>query len=347
MTWIPLLLTDPSPCLRLRVLQDLLGRGDHDTEVRELAAMRDDDPPAAGLLACQGDDGSWSTSALEGNIPGGRLQATSQALTRLGYLGFGMTHPAVARGADYLFSHQSRDGSWEKVNIQQETSKGHDRGYYDMMPLQTAIPLRGLAACGYATDPRAEKAFDWLLAQRMDDGAWPTGVVNDNYGYVAGYRRIAHSRWGCRSNTTGALICLALHPERRKGEAARRALGMLLGRETRELQNIGFEVARTVGAEPAGGWITYFARFDLALILDLCWRIGAGTDDARVADLVACLQELQGEYGVWEYANRPQASRWVTFDILRSLSRLEGETHWVTFQPRTPFQPYQRGPRRF
>ena len=34
---------------------------------------------------------------------------------------------------------------------------------------------RGLAAAGYAEDPRAERAYEWLLGQRLDDGAWPTG----------------------------------------------------------------------------------------------------------------------------------------------------------------------------
>jgi hypothetical protein len=347
MTWIPLLLADPSPCLRLQVLRVLLERDSDDEEVHELLAMRDDDPLASGLLSRQEADGSWSTSALEGKIPGGKLQATSQVLTRLGYLGFDAAHPAVARGAAYLFSLQRPDGSWAKVEIPQETSKGHDRSYYDMMPLQTAIPLRGLSACGFAADPRAEKAYEWLLAQRMDDGAWPTGVVDGSYGYVAGYRRIAHSRWGCRSNTTGALICLAMHPGRCTGAAARRALDLLLGRETREMQNIGFEVARTIGAEPVSGWITFFARFDLALMLDLCWRVGASTGDERVADLVTYLHDIQGDYGLWEYTNRPQASRWVTFDILRSLSRLDTETDWVAVELRTPFQPYMRGRRRF
>jgi hypothetical protein len=347
MTWIPLLLADPSPCLRLRVLRDLLERGDDDPEVVELLMMREDDPLVTRLITSQEADGSWNTSVFEGNIPGGKLQATSQVLTRFGYLGFNRDHPTVARGAEYLFSRQRADGSWDKVDIPQETSKGHDRSYYDMIPLQTAIPLRGLAACGFATDPRAEKAYEWLLAQRLDDGAWPTGLVNGNYGYVAGYRRLAHSRWGCRSNTTGTLICLALHPDRRKSSAAQRALDLLIGRETREAQNIGFEVARLIGAEPVSGWITFYAKFDLALILDLCWRVGASADDQRIADLVAYLRELQGEYGLWDYTNRPQASRWITFDMLRSLSRLDTETAWVTLEPRTPFLPYQRGPQRF
>jgi hypothetical protein len=309
--------------------------------------MCEADPLVSRLLNRQEADGSWNTTVLAGNIPGGKLQVTAQVLTRLGYLGFKPDHPAVARGAAYLFSQQHADGSWAKVNILQETSKGHDRSFYDRMPLQTAIPLRGLAACGFATDVRAEKAYEWLLAQRLEDGAWPTGFINGNYGYVAGYRRLPHSRWGCRSNTTGALVCLALHPERRTSDVARRALDLLIGRETREAQNIGFEVARIIGAEPVSGWITFFARFDLAFILELCWRMGASADDERIADLVAYLRQLQNDYGFWEYANRPQASRWVTFDLLRSLSRLDTETAWVTLEPRTPFRSYPSHQRRF
>ena len=175
-----------------------------------------------------------------------------------------------------------------------------------MIPLQTAFPLRGLAACGYATDPRAERAYEWLLAQRLPDGAWPTGLAAGGcYGYVGGYRRLAHSRWGCRSNTTGALICFALHPERRTSAEARRALDLLLGRETREAHTLGYEVARLVGAEVPRGMFTFFARFDLALILDLCSRVGATQDDPRVADLLAFVLSLQGEYGLWTVSQSP------------------------------------------
>ena len=216
-----------------------------------------------------------------------------------------------------------------------------------MVPLQTAFPLHGLAACGYATDPRAERAYDWLLAQLLPDGAWPTGMASGNLGYVAGYRRLAHSRWGCRANTTGALTCLALHPQRRNSAEARRALDLLLGRETREEHTLGFEVARLIGAEPARGFFTFHARFDLALVLDLCWRIGAARDDARVDGIVEFVKGLQGAYGLWEYPAHPQVSRWLTFDLLRSLSRLDESGEWLSAEPRTPFRAYSRQPKRY
>jgi hypothetical protein len=296
------------------------------------------------LLALQQADGSWKNVDLSGIATVSHLQATAQALLRLGYLGFGPGFPAVAHGAEYLFLHQQADGSWPLPEGRQESE---DHVGYSMIPLQTALPLRGLAACGYSTDPRAERAYEWLLAQRLPDGAWPTGLASGVHGFVAGYRRLAHSRWGCRSNTTGALSCLALHPVRRNRPEAQRALDLLLGRETREQFGLGFEVARLLGAERLQGFITYFARFDLAQMLDFCWRVGASQEDERVAGLVAYVRSLQGSYGVWEYSAHPQVSRWVTFDLLRSLSHLDQESEWVSGEPSTPFKAYFRKPKRF
>lgn len=346
MIWPPLLLADPSPCLRWLVLRDLFQRPAEDPELQELGELRESDGRVAEVLALQESDGAWPVGALAlGRAGGSRVLMTAFALARLGYLGFDGGHPAVKRAAEYLFSCQQADGSWplgEDLAMTDGNSEMPSKERYSMIPLQTAFPLRGLAACGYAADVRAERAYDWLLAQRLPDGVWPTGVAAGVYGYVGGYRRLAHSRWGCRSNTTGALVCLSLHPERRTSEPARRALDHLLGRETREAFAIGTEVARLAGAEPPRGFLTYFARFDLALVLDLCARIGISRDDARLADLLAFITGLQGEFGLWEYRERPQVARWVTFDLLRSISRLEAQPGWIGSEPRTPFRPYPK-----
>ncbi len=341
MTWIPLLLASPSVCLRMLVLQDLLCRPENDEEMNELSKLRQEDPLVADLLRLQNADGSWGKADSTGLTLSGAILNTSQALTRLGYLGVERSCPAVKKGAEFLFSFQREDGSWgppDDPEIEDESI---------ITPLQTALPVRGLAFCGYATDSRTKKAYEWMLQHKLPDGAWPTRVTTDgSYGYRAGYRALPHSRFGCRSNTTGVLQCLALHPDRRHSKEARRALDLLLARETRDAHVLGFEVARMVGVEPARGFLTYFARFDLGLILDLCWRIGATLEDERVSDLVKFIQGLQSEYGLWEY-QKPQASRWVTFDLLRSLSRLDTEGDWVSLEPRTPFEGYPRIQKRY
>jgi hypothetical protein len=259
-------------------------------------------------------------------------------------MGFTSEHRAIKQGAEYLFSEQLQDGSWA---LGQHEIEGNESSPYSMIPLQTAFPLRGLAACGYAVDARAEKAYAWLLDKRLPDGAWSTGIASGSMRRVGAYRRLAHSRWGCRCNTTAALICLALHPQRKDSDEARRALDLLLGRETREQHALGFEVARLLGYEASRGFLTYFARFDLALILDFCARVGATKDDERVAALVAFIESLQGAYGMWEYQDNPQVSRWLTLDILRSLAKVDNATDWLSLEPRTPFSAYAKKPKRY
>lgn len=339
MTWAALLLADPSPCLRWLVLTRLLDRENSDTEVIELAELINKDALFLSLAKKQAKDGSWGSEDLLGS-PHNRLLTTSQALLRLGFLGFDQNHPVVANAAGFLFNRQMPDGGWR---LPDQFEQDSSQGTYQVIPLQTALPLRGLAACGLAQDPKCEKAYEWLINQRLKDGAWPTGIASGTLGGVAGYRRLPHSRWGCRTNTTAALCALALHPKRRTGEAAQRGLDLLLGRTTQEAANIGFEVARTIGAEPFHGFLTYFARFDPGLILWLCARIGADTSDQRVANLVAFVQEQQGPYGLWTYRDQPQASRWVTYDLLYSLHMLDESKDWVSFEPTSPFKPERFG----
>ena len=343
MTWVTLLLADRSPSLRRLVLTELLGRTKNDEEVQELEILQSEDPLITNLLSLQQTDGSWKDIDQASITPGDRTRTTSLALVRLGYLGLGNEHPAVKHGLQYIFSKQRKDGTWQIPHAYDGVS---DPGY-TMAPLQTSIPLLGIAACGYATDERAELAYDWLLEQRLDDGSWPTGKIGEVYGYQAGYRKMPQSKWGCRTNTTFALTCLAMHPTRRKSDEARKALDHLLARETRDRQNLGFNVARIVGIEKHRGWLTYHAKFDSGLILDLCWRIGANRQDERVDALVTWIQEVQGSYGLWEYSPHPEVSRWVTFDILRSLSRLDESTEWFSMRPRTRYESYPKKPKRF
>jgi hypothetical protein len=342
---LELLLADPSPCLRLMALKTLLGKGSSDTEVKELDKLKKRDPLYVELSSLQAADGSWST--LGAPFRESRIVATSLALSRLGLLGFGRSDALVKKGAAFLFSKQLRDGSWPASDEYDEEGA---RNF--MFPLQTAFPLMGLAGTGFAENPRAEKAYGWLVSKRLPDGAWPTGMRHGVFRGVAGYRKLPHSRWGCRSNTTASVICLSLHPVRKGSEEARAGLDHLLSRETRDAAVSGFDTARLLGFEEARGALTFYAAFDPALILGLCARLGVGAkDDERVAELAKFVRGLAGPNGLWEYAANPAASRWVSFDVARSLAAVEaggrGKRAWQSLQPRTPFAAYPKKKRRF
>ena len=102
-----------------------------------------------------------------------------------------------------------------------------------------------------------------------------------------------------------------------------------------------------MGAERPRGYLTFFARYDLAQVLWLCSQVGASTEDERVAGILEFVLGQQGAYGLWEYPTRPQVNRWLTFDILSSLTQLDERSDWLSLEPRTPFRAYARKDKRY
>ena len=112
MTWVPLLLKDPSPCLRYLVLKELLNRSEEDPEVKELSELREEDPLVNELNKLQRPSGAWNSLGNNYIVVGDNLYITSLALQRLGYLGFDSNYPPIRRASEYIFSKQQKDGSW-------------------------------------------------------------------------------------------------------------------------------------------------------------------------------------------------------------------------------------------
>ena len=116
----------------------------------------------------------------------------------------------------------------------------------------------------------------------------------------------------------------------------RLALDLLLQRETRDEWALGSEVERLTGTGVVPGFVTAYARFDLAFVLELATRAGAGPDDARVASIDAFLESRRGPAGLWEHPARPELSRRLTFELLLSRRRLAAGD-WAGTAPSLPF----------
>jgi hypothetical protein len=345
-----LLYGDPSPALRWRTAVELDGASDDDAEVMAWRAASEASDEIRSLVA---------QLALERGNPYG----AAYLLCRLAYLGY--TGPALADASEEVFAHQQHDGSWQvPADPEQPAPKRKRRAAappdafasepYSVLTMRTVVPLRGVAAAGFATDPRAERAYEWLLDQRLNDGSW-TGSHREGYGFDfrsgktgsgdPEYRKLTRGN-GCRSATTGAVACFALHPERRRSEAARIGVDHLLARETHDEANLGWEVSRLVGLQRATGGLTFYVTHDPAFMLHLAARCGVSAEDRRVRDLVTYLESLRSPYGLWQHHAHPQLSRWLTFDIECSLGELT-DGDWIGNEEPVSSIPYQRGRRRY
>lgn len=317
-----LLLADRSACLRHRVLAEWIGAAD---EAGEVAALMAADDVVADLLTLQSPEGHWPVGdgAWRGN--GNPLLLTSMALRRLALCGFDSSFLPVSRGVEWLFSHQRPSGEWPMPRPTGEAIGAPD----EWSPMQTAIPLAAIAQCGFAQDPRAERGYEWLLEHLLDEGVWPTGWTQGDFRNVAGYRVIAQSANGCRSNSTMALECFAAHPERRRSEVAVRALDLLLGKRSLDSSAFGFDLARILGRQPLVGFISYYARFDVLTMLRLAADIGADMGDERVARFVDFADSLAEPHGFVDCAAAPELSRWLTFETMRVSEGIRGNEDWV------------------
>ena len=250
-----------------------------------------------------------------------------------------MTEKAV----EFLFSKQQKNGCWRTKN----ENIDKDSEGYDWIPAQTALPLTGIAAAGYGEDPRAQEAYKWLFEKQLDEGTWPAGWKNGTYGYIAGYRKMPHSRWGCRTNTTAVLMSLAYNQKLAQSDKAKSALDLLLARESQDLHNLGFNLARILGFEPIKGLFTFFAKFDPLLSLMLAKKIGADLNDERVVKLYGFIKSALNENNLFEYKSRPQASRWISYGILKTLKDFPQDTGWQSNQFTTPFRTYGKKEQRY
>lgn len=339
-----LLLGDPSPSLRWRAAVELDGASD-DEDVKAWRAEIDESAEARSLVA---------RLAAARDSP----HTAGYILCQLAYLGY--RGPELTEAVDRIFAHQQADGSWPQSPDDEAQPKRRQGAPaeapiegYSVLTMTTLVPLRGVAAAGFATDARAERAYEWLLGQRLDDGSW-AGTHRGDLGLdfrsgkvseTPDYRRLPRGP-GCRSATTGAVACLALHPERKRSKAARIGVDHLLARETREPATISFELSRLVGLERALGLITFYVTFDQAFLLDLASRCGVSPHDRRVRNLVTYLETLRGPYGLWQHYTHPQLSRWLTFDLECSLRRL-ADGDWIGNEEPATFTPYKRGRRRY
>lgn len=335
---ISLLLTNPSPCLRYKIISNM--QEPNKDELDELDIARQNDPILKSILDLQNLDGSFRISSRTATTS--IVQSTSIALTMLAYLGFDKNMTQVQKAVDYLFSRQLTDGSWEYEDYGSE-----DGETYNMVPLQTAFPLWGISSVGYATHSKLEKSYDWLLNKQLEDGAWPVGTVSGNYGYIAGYRKLPNSKNGCRVNTTCSLLALANHPALRKDKRTFRALDILLGRQTMERHSMGLNIARCLGIEKSTGFFSYFAEHDIALILSIISKTGVSIQDSRVKGIVDTVKSFQNEFGLIEYEKSPIVTQWLTYDVSIYLDEISHGDTWINKIPDYALKSYQKNKVRY
>jgi hypothetical protein len=208
------------------------------------------------------------------------------------------THPAVGRAAEYVFSCQTEEGDIRGILANQYA------------PYYTGALMSLLIKAGYATDPRIERGFRWLLDVRQNDGGWVIGSPgmvglghlsvkeqNDLTSNSARETARAFDRTKPFSAAgTGMVIrAFAAHPQYRKSEYAWTAARLL---KTKFFQEDNWSSYRH-----PDHWVRFEFPFwwtNIVTALDSVSLIGITADDRDVQKALQWLIDNQQESGLWK-----------------------------------------------
>ncbi len=297
---IPWLLAPENPSVRHRALIDLLNRPADDPEVCAAQAAIPSYPPVAELLAAQKGDGHWVKPDYY--LP--KNYGTFWVLSVVADLGLTAGNEQVRRGCEFMFAHQREHGGFcrrRRIAGQGVVWEAQDA------PCTHARIVRFLIQFGYADDPRARAAMDWLLATQRDDGMWHCNRTG---------------RHGCLRATLDVLRAAALDA----GTADHPAIARTAAIVCDLLMEPG------MGRYHVGDlWtVLEYPYFGYGVIsaLDALARFGYTLEEHKVAVAMEYLLSRQSPDGRWpldQSAPRPpfhvgqpgQPNKWLTLDALR------------------------------
>ena len=153
-------LLDGEPFLKYRTLIDLLDRPEKDKDVGVAKDSISRHRLIKQIFDKQNKDGYWGTPKdIYTWWP--KKDTTFWVLGILADFGLKRDNKNIARACEYVFSTQLPEGGfgWAPPPTPGDCFTG--------------ILTESLAKCGYVSDPRLEKAYQWLAGrQRLDGGFW-------------------------------------------------------------------------------------------------------------------------------------------------------------------------------
>lgn len=258
-------------------------------------------PEVQKILKNQIDDGSWP-SKVKKNENSGVKYPLIETWKHLRFLiqqyEMDKIHPTIQKAAEFIFSCQTDEGDIRGILANQYA------------PYYTGAIIYLLIKAGYGDDPRIEKAFNWLLEMRQDDGGWvigSPGIIGMPHLNPAGLNDLTSnkdretakafdkSKPFSAAGTGMVLRSFAVHPTYTKSENALTA--------ARLLKSKFFKKDNWSSYEHFDNWIRFQYPFwwtNLVSALDSLSLMGFSKEDKDIKNALSWLIEHQEQDGLWK-----------------------------------------------
>lgn len=316
-TVIDWLLNGPA-FVRYRTLLDLCNANPDDTDVESAYREMIDDPKVKALVE--------TVNAWEEQRPITRHNDSVHPLHQLVFAAsIGIRAEELSAGITSILSHQSEEGPFQVRIVIPKAFGGDDAPKWDWVATDAPLVLYALLRLGLRT-PDVIAGVDALVSHREDPG-FPC-FASSSMGRFKGPGKRGDP---CPYANLIMLRMLAQLPDRIESPEAVGAVKMLFDHWTLRKQKKYFLFGiGTDFAKPKAPRIWY----DVVHYLDTLSRFPAARADSRLAEVAALLQDQMDSNGQvtprsawmkwkgWEFCQKREPSRWLTFLTHRALNRL-------------------------
>jgi hypothetical protein len=256
-------------------------------------------------------------------------KSASQPFHKLSFIAdIGLTkdNPAVAMIAEKIFQHQSDEGPFQLPTNVPKHFGGSGTDTWAWALCDAPVTIYSLIKFGYGSDPRVQRAVAYLAGLASENG-WHC-IVSKELGKFRGPGRKEDP---CPYATLVMLKMLAQFDNYKNSRAVHDGAECLLNlwQNSLTLHPYIFYMGTDFRKLKAP-----FVWYDLLHVLDVLSQFSWLKDDPRLlemAGLVRSKADLAGKFTPesewqawkgWDFAQKKQPSRWLTFLVMRALKRI-------------------------
>jgi hypothetical protein len=314
------LLTAAEPWTSYRTLTDLLDRPAGDPDVTAARQAMLGHPDVQDLIAQANE---WPGKPLKRHNDASH---PIYAFSTLADFGVRAADPGIAPGIEAVLSHQSPEGPFESPVLLPKAFGGSGETEWTWILCDAPTLLYALLAMGLGEDPRVQRAVEQLVGL-ADETGWSCRAAAE-LGQFKGPGRRGDP---CPIANVYALKALSLAPDYLDSQAVHWGVDMLL----RHWEHQGDRKLFMFGIGTDFRKIKYpYVWYDILHVVEVLSRFPIAHDDPRFIEMLATLTgqaDQQGRYTAasmyrawkgWSFANKKEASPWLTFLAARIQRRL-------------------------
>jgi hypothetical protein len=315
------LLDCDEPWTHYRTLVDLLDRPEDDAEVQTAREEMLAHPGVQDLIARAA---TWPGRPLKRHNDASHPIYAFSTLADFGVRG---GDPGMDVAIEAIVARQAPEGPFQTLVNVPRAFGGTDEDMWTWMACDAPTLLYSLAALGLADDPRVGKAAQHL-AELVEDNGWRCTAASE----LGKFRGPGRKADPCPIANVYALKALSLLPDLADSEAVRKGAEMLLW----HWQHQGERKIYMFGIGTDFRKLKYpFVWYDILHVVDVLSRFPFVRTDVRLREMLDTItvqpdQEERYTAGSmyrawkgWSFADKKNASPWLTFLVRRILKRIE------------------------